>query len=222
MVSCVLKVGGSLGKDACLPKLGTALAAMAVRHRMLVVPGGGIFADAVRESYKRYSLGDSAAHWMAILGMEQYGLLLADLIPDARTVCSLEGAAMVAEAGKVPVLLPYELLRQADPLPHSWDVTSDSIGAWIARQAGASSYVLLKNQDGLYAADPGESPEEPLLASLFLEQLTTCKGVDPYLQRVLSKSGTPCWVLNGKHPKRLAELLDTGRCTGTFVHATPP
>ncbi len=42
------------------------------------------------------------------------------------------------------MLAPSRWLRQADPLPHSWDVTSDSIAAWVAGQAGASTLVLVK------------------------------------------------------------------------------
>jgi 5-(aminomethyl)-3-furanmethanol phosphate kinase len=35
-------------------------------------------------------------------------------------------------------------LRVADPLPHSWDVTSDSIAAWVAGSLGARQLVLVK------------------------------------------------------------------------------
>ena len=49
-----------------------------------------------------------------------------------------------SSAGRVPVLAPSRWLREADPLPHSWDVTSDSIAAWVAGQAGASTLVLVK------------------------------------------------------------------------------
>ena len=35
--------------------------------------------------------------------------------------------------------------KQASPLPHSWDVTSDTIAAWIAGQLKAQSLVLLKS-----------------------------------------------------------------------------
>ena len=47
-------------------------------------------------------------------------------------------AAAALEDGRIPVLAPYQWLREADPLPHSWDVTSDSISAWVAGQIGAA------------------------------------------------------------------------------------
>ena len=46
--------------------------------------------------------------------------------------------------GRVPVLAPSRWLRDADPLPHSWDVTSDSLAAWIAGVVGARRLVLIK------------------------------------------------------------------------------
>jgi aspartokinase-like uncharacterized kinase len=59
-------------------------------------------------------------------------------------VTNLESARAALRAGQLPVLAPSRWLRDADPLPHSWDVTSDSIGAWIAGQAGAARFVVVK------------------------------------------------------------------------------
>jgi acetylglutamate kinase len=39
-------------------------------------------------------------------------------------------------------------MRAADPLPHSWDITSDSIAAFIAGALGAGELILLKPVDG--------------------------------------------------------------------------
>jgi hypothetical protein len=46
--------------------------------------------------------------------------------------------------GQVPVLAPYCWLREADPLPHSWEVTSDSLAAWIAGALGAARLAIVK------------------------------------------------------------------------------
>ena len=51
-------------------------------------------------------------------------------------------------AGRVPVLAPYQWLRHADPVPHSWDATSDSIAAWIAVTLRATHLVLIKPAAG--------------------------------------------------------------------------
>ncbi|HET9270212.1 MAG TPA: hypothetical protein VFO31_18680, partial [Vicinamibacterales bacterium] len=112
--------------------------------RTLIVPGGGPFADAVRDAYARGVVDDDAAHWMAVLAMDQYAELLASRMSRGCVVTSLSAACRAASAGQVPILAPSRWLREADPLPHSWDVTSDSIAAWIAGQVGARRLVLVK------------------------------------------------------------------------------
>jgi (4-(4-[2-(gamma-L-glutamylamino)ethyl]phenoxymethyl)furan-2-yl)methanamine synthase len=141
-IATVVKVGGSLlaHEDALRAVLGVIDRTAGA----LVVPGGGPFADAVRDADRRLGLGDTAAHWMAVMAMDQYAeLLVARLSRGERVTSVLEARAAVA-AGRVPVLAPSRWLREADPLPHSWDVTSDSIAAWVAGQVGASTLVLVK------------------------------------------------------------------------------
>jgi 5-(aminomethyl)-3-furanmethanol phosphate kinase len=125
-VLTVVKVGGGVG-DA-LPRVCAGLSELGRRHRLLVVPGGAGFADAVRDADRRFALHPHTSHRMAILAMEQFGWLLSDLI-----------------AG-VPVLLPAGL--PLDDLPASWDVTSDSIAAWVAHKVGAERLVLVKAAHG--------------------------------------------------------------------------
>jgi aspartokinase-like uncharacterized kinase len=89
-------------------------------------------------------LSDGAAHWMAILAMDQYAHLLADRLPRARIVTTPREAHHALDANRIPVLAPARWLQEADPLPHSWDVTSDSIAAWVAEQVGADRLLLVK------------------------------------------------------------------------------
>ena len=111
---------------------------------ILIVPGGGPFADTVRDADQRFGLTDEAAHWMAVLAMDQYAHLIASRLANSVLVSGPGDIEPALAPHRVPVLAPYRWLRDADPLPHSWDVTSDSIAAWIARQLGASRLVLIK------------------------------------------------------------------------------
>jgi aspartokinase-like uncharacterized kinase len=144
-VEAVVKIGGSLLRDP--ERLHQVLDAVADARRecaLLVVPGGGPFADAVRATDRRIGLTDDAAHWMAILGMDQYAHLLHSRLRGAALVSTSAEALAAIGAGALPVLAPFRWLRDADPLPHSWDVTSDSIAAWIAGALGAPRLVLIK------------------------------------------------------------------------------
>src|SRR2546421_4006347 len=71
-------------------------------------------------------------------------LALAARLPDAALVDGDGGISAAVQAGRLPVLAPYHWLRAADPLPHSWEVTSDPIAAWLAGQLGARRVVLIK------------------------------------------------------------------------------
>ncbi|HEX5107647.1 MAG TPA: hydantoinase/oxoprolinase family protein [Vicinamibacterales bacterium] len=144
-VELVVKLGGSLLED--LTAFASVLATLASElphQRAVIVPGGGPFADAVRKVDEEMGLGDDEAHWMAILAMDQYAQLIASRLPAATCVTSEAEIRAALEAGLVPVLAPYRWLRAADPLEHSWDVTSDTIAAWVSRMMGARQLVLIK------------------------------------------------------------------------------
>jgi aspartokinase-like uncharacterized kinase len=145
VIDAVIKVGGSLLslRDALTRTL-ASLERIARTRSILIVPGGGPFADAVRTASTQHDIGDDDAHWMAILGMEQFSLLLASRIRNAELVHRRGEIARAVARGRIPVLAPYRWLREADPLPHSWDVTSDSIAAWVASQLDARSLILIK------------------------------------------------------------------------------
>jgi len=217
MIEVVVKLGGSLTRGAGLQKLCQQLAGLGCHHRLLVVPGGGSFADTVRDYDKCYGLSNATAHWMAILAMDQYGYLLSDLIPHSQPARNLQVAHKIALAGRVPVLLPFDLIHQTNSLPHSWAVTSDSISAWVAKLVGASKLVMLKDVDGLYQEEQPGGGRGILLESITLEQLANCEGVDRFLATVISDSRLDLWIINGNEPHRLEELLAKGKTRGTCL-----
>lgn len=149
LVHTIVKVGGGLlGKAGALELVAEALTAFSPGRRLLILPGGGPFADAVRTMFRRVKIGDDAAHWMAVLGMDQYAHALVARLAGAVLVESQATVGAALRAGRLPVLAPYRWLRDADPLPHSWDVTSDTIGAWLAGALGARRIVLIKPTPG--------------------------------------------------------------------------
>jgi len=143
----VVKVGGGLsGIAGALESVAAALASAGRRHRLVVVPGGGPFADSVRRFAEGVPVSDDAAHWMAMLGMEQYAHVLAERIP--APLVEEPGAIVPAlDSAGVAVLAPYRWMRAADVLPHSWDATSDSVAAFVAGALDAERLVLVKPVD---------------------------------------------------------------------------
>jgi aspartokinase-like uncharacterized kinase len=208
-VRVVIKVGGSLISEApelidrLVKEFGSGHSGTAPDERVserilfsiLIVPGGGIFADAVRRADLRFGLGDDAAHWMAVLGMEQYACYLRDK-------SGAVGTDSITELPPgVSILFPYRLLKEEDPLPHSWEVTSDTIAAWIAKQTGAL-FIKATDVDGIFRE--GELSRE-IFASDFPENFESC--IDPFLPGFLQKNKMQCVIINGKFPERVIQAV---------------
>jgi len=188
LVDIVLKLGGGLlAHPAHLETVLAAIGDAAHERRLLIVPGGGPFAETVRQVDREFTLSDDAAHWMAVLAMDQYAHVITARLADSALVADVAEIGAALAAAHVPVLAPSRWLRDADPLPHTWDVTSDSIAAWIAGVVGAGRVVLVKpprrrqppriGATGFGAASPGQTDE-----------------VDAYFHRALPAHVTPVIV----------------------------
>jgi probable H4MPT-linked C1 transfer pathway protein len=144
-VDVVVKVGGSLlAHPAALDGVMSAVAEAARRWRVLVVPGGGPLADTVRSLDRALHPSPDASHWMAVRAMDQLAELLADRYSATTLVTDAHDVRRALRDAGVPVLAPHRWLRDTDALPHNWDVTSDSIAAWLAGELGARRVVLVK------------------------------------------------------------------------------
>jgi aspartokinase-like uncharacterized kinase len=217
----VIKVGGSLATQPIkLRALCKKLSELSKRYSLVVVPGGGEFADVVRQLDARFQLSRQASHRMAILGMDQYGLLLSDLITDSVAVDRLENARKAIEEHKLPILLPSRLLFRKDPLENSWDVTSDSIALYIAHRLHADRALLITDVDGIYTRDPKQEKNAKLIqnitpnALLALDQRTS---VDKALPKLLLQWRVNCYVINGLFPDRVEDVLGGQKPLGTHI-----
>jgi 5-(aminomethyl)-3-furanmethanol phosphate kinase len=219
LMRVVVKIGGSLIKEA--PKLidrllkefgsGDSRAAEGSHvcgkfpFSILIVPGGGIFADTVRAADENYSVGNDAAHWMAILGMEQYAFYLKDK-------SSAEATEQIADLPPgVSILFPYRLLRKEDSLPHTWDVSSDTIAAWIAKQIKAV-FIKATDVDGLFKE--GELIRE-ISATSYKGGIPSC--IDPALAPFLLKNEMDCFIVNGKCSERVVQAVYGKPVYGTVI-----
>ncbi|MDR3575226.1 MAG: hypothetical protein P4L50_15310 [Anaerolineaceae bacterium] len=214
----VIKIGGSLARSQDLGVLCEEIGRLGTQHQLLVVPGGGEFADTVRDYYRRFQLSETTAHRMAILAMDQYGCLLGDLIPQSVLAAEVETAQTAAANGLVPILIPSNLITQFDPLPHSWQVTSDSIAAWIAGQVNASQLILLKVIDGVLKPSALNTTQNELVSDLYASELEKYPGyVDEYFSNYINSVKAETWVINGLYPSRLVELITKGQTIGTRI-----
>jgi aspartokinase-like uncharacterized kinase len=186
----VVKIGGSLPDR--IPDLIRELRGF----RVVIVPGGGNFADLVRECRIE---DQDAAHWMAIAAMEQFGWYISSFGLPATDRLEIPPVSSV--------LLPYLSLRTYDPLPHSWDISSDTIAGWVAARLSLD-LLLIKSVDGIRIR--GEVQEH-------ISAPVESQDVDPCLIPFVLSHGVKVGVVNGRRPGFLSGVLRGEFAPGTTI-----
>jgi aspartokinase-like uncharacterized kinase len=140
----VVKIGGSLAESGAAAALLRGLAARQPR-RLIVVPGGGEFADAVRRAQRRQAFGEPAAHHMALLAMHMSAVMLAAFMPGGVVAETREAFESAWRRNLTPIWAPERMALAAPGVPASWEVTSDSLAAWLAAELGALRLLVVKS-----------------------------------------------------------------------------
>ena len=145
--SIVAKVGGSLFDLPDLRERLRFVLAPFVDAKVLLVPGGGAAADAIRALDHLHRLGEEASHWLAIRAMSLHAHFLRALLPDAPIVSAI---SEFNECGTgLYILDAFSVIqndeKSPDHLPHRWEVTSDSLAARVATLANARELLVLKS-----------------------------------------------------------------------------
>ena len=161
-----------------------------------IVPGGGPFADGVRTAQASIGYDDRAAHAMALMAMAQFGCALRSLNPALTLAASRSAILRAIKDGKVPVWSPEPMARAA-ALPETWDLTSDSLAAWLAGILGAGRLLLVKH--GRFEG-----------AAIDAHDLVARGVVDPLFPLYLKESGAHAWLAGPTDSARLGEGLRGG------------
>ena len=174
----VIKLGGSLSYSKalinCLNKIELRYQGRAV----IIVPGGGAFADQVRLAQQQWQFDELTAHHMAILAMQQMALMFKGLVPQWTVVSSLSELHIAKDLNKILIWSPNSAELDQSGVPASWDITSDSLAAWLAKQVSATELILVKSA----VIDPQASLEQ-LAAQQIIDQ-GFCQQVQDGLFRI--------------------------------------
>jgi aspartokinase-like uncharacterized kinase len=191
----IIKLGGSLSHDVRLPGWLKMLAEVG-GGRVLVVPGGAAFADAVRSAQAQWHFDDLTAHNMAVLAMAQTAHLLHALEPRLVLVSDEAQILRALHAGQTALWMPpHMLLRDAPDMLTSWEVTSDSLALWLARRQNAERLIVVKACT--------------VPADLTLAELTECGTVDARFHQWATEAAFPIEVVDCEEIDRVhAALLD--------------
>lgn len=185
----VIKFGGSLCRSATL---GAWLESLA-EHSCLIVPGGGPFADAVRELQKQQGFSDAVAHGLAIRAMALYGQTLLGMEPRLRPIEALHDGALGHQTSAPRVWLPDPEDPVLQGLEASWNVTSDSIAAQLALELKLPQLLLIKS------LTPPKGP-------MRLQSATDQGLIDPAFEKIIRGKPLKVWLI-GPNPRGLAKGL---------------
>ncbi|HSO26122.1 MAG TPA: delta 1-pyrroline-5-carboxylate synthetase [Methanobacteriaceae archaeon] len=202
----IVKVGGSLFPENSV-KLVEAISELTEKE-IMVICGGGSFANQIRDYDSQMNFSDTANHESAIMCMDIIGRLLADKISDAEAVYDLNSAKSLAKENKIPILLPSRLMHYLDPLEHSWSVTSDSISLYIAQLLQAK-LLIATDVDGIYTRIP-TAKDAKLINEISAKKLLSFgeTSIDTSLSELLLEFGSNCYVVNGKYPERTLSIIN--------------
>ncbi|MFP3601034.1 aspartate kinase [Paraburkholderia sp. SIMBA_053] len=140
----VVKIGGSLSHEPALRQWLIELCEVG-GGRVVIVPGGGDFADKVRQYQSEWSFDDLAAHNMCLLAMTQYALLMQGVLPELVLASSEAKIRRALRDGHVAVWVPTALMRHTPDAMSNWDTTSDSLAAWLSTMLNAERLIVVKS-----------------------------------------------------------------------------
>ncbi|MEQ1637694.1 MAG: uridylate kinase [Methylococcales bacterium] len=162
----VIKLGGSLLKNASLLACLTRI--VANPEPSIIVTGGGAFADQVRLSQQQWQFNDTAAHHMAILAMQQMALLVNALQPDWPLLQPLTDLQQWQDKNRIGLWFPDLKLLNEYAIPATWQITSDSLAAWLAGVVGATELIIVKAAQFSATASLAELVSQGILDQAFL------------------------------------------------------
>ncbi len=140
----VIKLGGSLVAANTLLDCLNRIEQQYQGRAVVIVMGGGVFADQVRGLQQHWQFNDKCAHAMAILAMQQMAWLVKGLKADFVLAHSVNTIQQYSEQ-KIFIWSPDINELNHAGIPATWDITSDSLAAWLAKMLLADELILIKS-----------------------------------------------------------------------------
>ena len=173
----VVKIGGSLFPDYAIE-----LAKQLKNTNSLIILGGGDFANLIRKYDEEIHFSQKTTHWAAIDCMDIIAKLVDDKVGSTKLAYSIEEANEISDDGFTPIFIVSRFLKTEDPFECSWDVTSDSIAAYVSHLLNAK-LLIVTDVNGIYTQEPKE-PGSTFISKIDAKTLLTLNGKCP--ERVLS------------------------------------
>ncbi|TAN67790.1 MAG: uridylate kinase [Methylobacter sp.] len=180
----IIKLGGSLSRSDTLIDCLNAVEKNYQGRAVVIVPGGGAFADQVRLAQQHWQFDDTTAHQMAVLAMQQMALMFKGLKPGFAIVHTINAIQSTLNRQSPVIWSPDITELDNAGIPASWDISSDSLAAWLAKTLSATELILVKSA----AID----------ASLSLHQLTEQHIIDNAFCDFIAQAAFKIQIVNAQ------------------------
>lgn len=244
MENCLVKIGGSILENqnaisSTILQLDKLLHKGKRCKNFIIITGGGSFANFVRYIDNKLNIGNDLAHWEAILSMDLNAEGLHKQFPSTSICDNFSGLTkkMNENSSKHHLLIfkTFNYLYKKDILPHSWNITSDSIALHIAFQLGLKKCYLIKDVDGII------NVKGDIIKELSVDEFRMLKEskklaevdsnaenlkeqsipIDSYSLKLIDEYGIPCVILNGSPSKqRILQYFTNNQTLYTSLNPT--
>ena len=222
----IAKIGGKIlenyeNLENTLNQFKTLLLEKKIIENIILIPGGGSYANFIRKLDARLKIGDDLSHWMAIFAMNCNGITISERYKQINCISDIN--KLKKSKASISIFLPFDFLYKKDELPHSWSVTSDAITIYIAYILKLNQCFLIKDVDGIFINNQSELIQEISTKDFEKlrkdnkltefktqsESLKKSKPIDLYSLKLINDFKISCIILNGHfNYKRIIEFFD--------------
>ncbi len=199
----LVKIGGSLTYHV-KPLLTTLKTYAKEKNKdIIIVPGGGEFANVIRKIDKKLHISNSLSHKLAIKSMDLIGEVFSE-IGGIKKYDNLFDLKREIRRENIAVLLPSTILLSTDMAEHSWSITSDSLSLYIGKLLDVKEIIIATDVDGIYDRFPGGK----LLNTINANEIRGLTSVDERFPILLKQFKMKAYVVNGKFPERIIDIFE--------------
>lgn len=205
-----IKIGGSLSTEKrTIENIVKVIKEFSQGKRIVLFPGGGSFDNLVEDFNEKYLLNTEYIDIACALAQDQTGLLISNFDLDLiKPVKDFKELSKALAKGKIPLLLPSYLIQALNVFEETFEITSDSIGAYFAYLLNAKNYVIMTDVDGIFDGNPKINKQANFISEIDLYTLKQMghTSVDIILPQILEKIKIPTYVMNGLYPERIIKI----------------
>lgn len=229
----VIKIGGQSvldrGRSGLFP-LVDEIAACARQHRFILCAGGGTRARHAYSLGLELGLPTGVLAKVGVSVPRQNARILQMLLSEHGGLyidyADFEKLPLYLNAGGIPVTMgmpPYDLWEKPQKVGRIPANRTDS-GTWLLGEVlGAKSVIFVKDEDGLYTADPKKDREAQHIPRISVQELLAKDLGDLVIERVVlenmlrARHVKQVQVINGLVPGNLTRAL-AGEHVGTIIY----